>query len=130
MRLREFPILVDENVRPEVASWVRGQGCDALEVRGSDLVGSSDLTLIRLAYTTGRVVLTHDGDFGALAIARLEPIIGLVFVRPGHIDPEYTIQTLGVLFLRDLDLRPPFLIVAKRGRDAYDSSAAPVMNVP
>jgi predicted nuclease of predicted toxin-antitoxin system len=117
LRLQEFPILADENIHPEVASWVRGRGCDVLEVRGSDLVGSSDLTLIRLAHTTRRVILTHDADFGALAIARLEPIVGLVFVRPGHIDPEFTIHTLEVLFSRDLAVDPPFLLVAKRSAD-------------
>ena len=65
-------------------------------------------------------MITHDRDFGGLSIARLEPIVGIVFLRPGHIDPQFTIQTLRRLFEQDLDLAAPFLLVAKRGRNAVN----------
>jgi hypothetical protein len=48
----------------------------------------------------------------------LEPVVGIVFLRPGHIDPQFTIDTLKLLFEKDLDVNPPFLLVAKRCRRA------------
>jgi len=42
------------------------------------MTGADDLTVLRLAYTQQRVILTHDSDFGTLAVARGEPVIGLV----------------------------------------------------
>jgi hypothetical protein len=48
------------------------------------------------------------------------PVVGIVYLRPGHIDPQFTIQTLRRLFEQDLDITVPFLLVAKRGRDAVN----------
>jgi predicted nuclease of predicted toxin-antitoxin system len=117
LKPQEFPILADENIHPGTVAWLRARGCDVLEVRGGELVGSEDLTLMRFAYAQGRIILTHDSDFGALSIARLEPIIGLVFLRPGHVDPGFTVYTLEAIFNLNLDLRPPFVLVAKRTGD-------------
>jgi predicted nuclease of predicted toxin-antitoxin system len=117
LRLEDFPILADENIHPEIVAWLRARGSDVLEVHESKLGGSEDLVLMRLAYVQGRIILTHDSDFGALSIARLEPLIGLVFLRPGHIDPGFTVFTLEAVFNLNLDLRPPFLLVAKRTGD-------------
>jgi predicted nuclease of predicted toxin-antitoxin system len=44
------------------------------------------------------VIITHDKDFGTLSIVRGEPMIGIIFLRPGHIDPKFTQETLEVLF--------------------------------
>jgi predicted nuclease of predicted toxin-antitoxin system len=115
--LRDFGWLADENISPEVVAELRSLGFDVVYVRDSHLVGSDDVVLIRHAYSEGCVILTHDSDFGALSIARLEPIVGVIFLRPGHIDPRFTIETLQVLFKQDLQLKPPFLIVAKRTGD-------------
>ena len=49
-----------------------------------------------------------------MAIVQQEPIIGILFIRPGHILPEFTIATLDVLLNANIDVRPPFIIVAQR----------------
>jgi hypothetical protein len=36
------------------------------------------------------VLLTHDIDFGGVAILAVEPYIGIVYRRPGHISAEFT----------------------------------------
>ncbi|MHB1033327.1 MAG: DUF5615 family PIN-like protein [Pirellulales bacterium] len=118
MKLREFSFLTDENIHGDVVGKLRGYGCDVLDVCEAGLNGSSDVALLQLAHAQNRVVVTHDSDFGKLVIARLEPMIGIVYLRPGHIDPKFTIQSLEVLFELPLELNPPFLLVAKRAGDA------------
>ena len=114
MRLGDFPFLADENVHREVVASLRAEGRDVQDVRESGWMGSSDAELLRRAFAGRRVVITHDRDFGALYIARLEPVFGVVYLRPGHIDPRFTLDTLRVLFSRNPELTPPFLLVAKR----------------
>jgi predicted nuclease of predicted toxin-antitoxin system len=114
LRLIEFDFLTDENIHPRVVTYLRDQGCDVLDVKESGMVGSSDLALIRAAYAQNRVMLTHDSDFGALAVAMSEPIVGIVYIRPGHIKAEFTISTLATLLERELELSPPFIIIAQR----------------
>jgi predicted nuclease of predicted toxin-antitoxin system len=117
VKLQDFAILADENIHPDVVAFLRASGCDVLYVRES-LIGSSDDLLMRLAFEQNRVVVTHDKDFGALAIARREPMTGVIFLRPGHIDPKFTRETMEVLFHAKLEVEPPFMLVAKRQQDA------------
>lgn len=114
MKLRGAALMTDENIHPDVVAYLRSQGCEVFDVKERKLFGASDVDLIQQAYTEQRVILTHDSDFGTLAIAAQKPIYGIVYLRPGHIRPEYTIGTLIVLFDQELDLTPPFIVVAKR----------------
>jgi len=118
VNLRDFSFLTDENIHPAVVADLRARGCDVLDVREAGLRGAEDVALLQLAYSTNRVVLTHDRDFGGLSIARLEPLVGIVFLRPGHINPRFTIDTLNVLFGESLSIEPPFFVVAKRNNRA------------
>ena len=104
MRLRDFALLTDESIQRQVAAHLRARGFDVLDVREAGLMGSSDVSLPQLAYSQKRVVVTHDSDFGALSVASMEPVVGLVFLRPGHIDAAYTIQTVDVVLSQELDL--------------------------
>jgi predicted nuclease of predicted toxin-antitoxin system len=117
LKLKDFAWLADENIHPDVIAELKAQGCDVIHVRSCNLAGADDLALLQLAYSQNRVVLTHDSDFGTLSIARLEPLVGIVFLRPGHINPQFTCQTLQVLFHQELQLTPPFVVVAKRTGD-------------
>lgn len=116
MRLHDFAFLTDENVHPTVVAHLRAKGCDVLDVCEEGWKGAEDASLLRLACSLNRVIVTHDSDFGALSIARMEPVVGIVFLRPGHIDPQFTIDTLQLLFEKDIEINPPFLLVAKRCR--------------
>jgi len=118
LRLREFHFLADENVHPEVVAYLRTHGFDVLDVKEAGMTGAGDLALIRAATAADRVVLTHDRDFGTLAIAAGEPTAGIVYLRPGHIRAGFTIRTLAALLARELDLAVPFLIVAEGGAGA------------
>ena len=114
MNLFDFPFLADENIHPAIIRFLRERGYDVLSVYEMELVGSSDMAVLRTAYQSGRVVISHDSDFGALTFAQNEPFTGVIFLRPGHISPTFTIQTLKTLSERQIDVRSPFIIVAAR----------------
>jgi predicted nuclease of predicted toxin-antitoxin system len=114
MTLRGAAFLTDENIHPDVVAFLRNEGCDVLDVKESGLIGADDLSLIRKAFIERRILLTHDSDFGTLAVAANEPMTGIVYLRPGHIRAEYTIATLHTLFRQNLDPHPPFIVVARR----------------
>jgi hypothetical protein len=61
--------------------------------------------------------LTHDSDCGTLAVAAGQPVRGIVYLRPGHIQAQFTIASLGAILAADLELTPPFILVAVRRRD-------------
>ena len=79
MKLRGSRFLSDENIHADVVAFLRSEGCDVFDVKEEGLDGSDDLILIRLSVAEARVVVTHDSDFGTLAIAAQEPIFGIVY---------------------------------------------------
>lgn len=60
-----------------------------------------------------RVVLTHDRDFGGLALAGGE-FIGIIYLRPGHIQPEFTQATIQSIRENAPDVLPRFILVAEQ----------------
>ena len=109
-----FLLLADENIHPAVVHFLRQQRYDVWSVVGQGLIGQGDEEVLRAGYDNGRVVLTHDSDFGTLAVAQNRPIVGIIYLRPGHIQPEFTIGTLETIARQSLDVSPPFIIVAER----------------
>ncbi len=91
MKPLDFPLLADENVHPEVVAFLREEGCDILSVSEQKRFGLPDIEALRLARKSKRVVLTHDRDFGGLAVLNVRPFTGIVYLRPGHINAEFTI---------------------------------------
>ncbi len=107
-------LLSDENIDPRVTAYLREAGFDVTDVYDTGLRGCPDQQVLDLAYQQQRVILTHDSDFGAMAIHQRQPMIGIIYLRPGHIDPAFTIATLDAIRHADPDLQTPFLLVAKR----------------
>ena len=114
MKLKDFGLLTDESFEVPVVHWLRQAGFDVVDVCEQGLHGCSDRQLMQLAVAANRVVVTHDSDFGTLAILQGEPVIGLMYLRPGHIDPQFTIDTVQTVIGLDPDLTPPFILVARR----------------
>ena len=103
MRVVGLSLLTDENIDHQIVIYLRGAGISVKDVKEEGLVGSEDVALLRLAMSESRVIVTHDSDFGTLAVTGGEP----------H-HPEFTIETLQTLFAQDLEVAPPFIIVAVR----------------
>jgi predicted nuclease of predicted toxin-antitoxin system len=112
-----FPLLADENLDPAVVAELRSRGHDVQTVSALGLGGSTDRALMRLALGAGRVIITHDSDFGALAIRDGEPLLGIIHLRPGHIQASVVLSMLDTILSMPIDAKPPFLLVAdRRGR--------------
>jgi len=75
--------LADENIHPAVIEYLRSEGLNVLSVRECGLSGRDDESILACAASKYLTVLTHDGDFGKLAIAERKPFHGIVFLRPG-----------------------------------------------
>jgi len=112
-----FPLLVDENIHPDVVDALRAQGKDIITVHDENLTGQPDVAIVRRARELARVVLTHDRDFGQLAVQAGEPIVGIVYLRPGHISPQFVLQTIAAIESRPEEVEPPFILVAERRED-------------
>jgi len=65
---------------------------------------------------TGRVVLTHDSDFSGMAVFGAK-FIEIIYLRPGHIQAEFTVKTLEAIRDNAPDVTPPFILVAERTSD-------------
>ncbi len=118
MKLRGFPLLTDQNIHADVAKFLRDNGFDVVEVQQAGLVGADDAAILAWAVSQGRVVVSHDADFGMLAIQAGVDHLGIVFLRPGHISPAVTIESVHKLLALDVDVIPPFLVTVKRTGDS------------
>jgi predicted nuclease of predicted toxin-antitoxin system len=114
MELAEFSFLADENIQPAVIAFLREQGLDVFSFPEQENFGLSDAAILRFAVEENRIVLTHDSDFGGLVILNEQSFVGIVYLRPGHIQAEFTIETIRTLFEKVKDVQVPFIIVAER----------------
>lgn len=118
MSLRLAAFLADENIQAAVVQRLRDEDqLDIATVEGLGLIGAADLTLLQLSVDQQRVILTHDSDFGRLAIAQKQPVHGILYVRPGSIDADFTLQTIRTALDHAQQPEPPFVMVAARNRD-------------
>jgi predicted nuclease of predicted toxin-antitoxin system len=107
-------LLADENIHPDVITFLRQRGQDVVDVFQRGLSGSPDEAVLAAAVAESRVIITHDRDFGRLAILANQSVFGIVYFRPGHIDAQFTIETISTLDLQAIELSPPFILVAER----------------
>lgn len=114
MKPLDFPLLADQNVQLAVVVALRERGRDVRTVDEEELATATDARILEHATLGGRVVLTHDSDFGALAIARRMPFVGLIRLRPGHIEVGFVLQMLDALDVSGIEVMPPFIVVVER----------------
>ena len=118
MRLADYALLADENIHPDVVLFLRALDFDVVHVEEDPkLAGKPDLELMQFAYVARRAILTHDSDFGALAFVDGQPFHLILYLRPGHFDPQFTIETLTRLLATDMDVPAGTLLVAIRRND-------------
>jgi len=80
-------ILADENISRSLIAALRVNGHDVLSVKES-LRGGKDTEILARAQAEGRIVLTHDKDFGELAFRfGLPAECGVILLRPSGSNP-------------------------------------------
>jgi predicted nuclease of predicted toxin-antitoxin system len=109
-----YPIIADENIHIETVYRFREWGLQMDSIRERNLRGSTDEQIVALAEAEGKVILTHDSDFGRIIYASQSIKTGIIFIRPGHIDYTLVIQTVEAILATDLNASIPFMLVAER----------------
>jgi predicted nuclease of predicted toxin-antitoxin system len=116
MQFNQLKLLTDENISPKVVSFFRANGFDVYDVKESGLQGTTDLNLLSLANKQLRFVVTHDSDFGTLAINNNHPCYGIIYLRLKLPTAENVILTLTVLYRMNPDFQPGSLVVLDEHR--------------
>ena len=116
MRLSDFKLLADENVSPRVVTFLREKGFDVLDVKESALNGTSDHVLLELALKELRFVVTHDADFGTLAINNEQPCYGVLYLRLLKQSALNVIEVLKTLIAMNPELSSGSLVVIEETR--------------
>ena len=117
MKLRDFPLLTDENIDPDIRVLLRENGFDVLDIKESGLQASTDIEIIRLGNQEGRVIMTEDRDFCQIIFTQNPEFTGVIYFRPGSFFSAYHVVTLESLLLADPDVEPPFFITAEKQKN-------------
>ena len=88
-------LLADENFPRSAVDALRAAGHDVYWVR-SEAPGSDDRSVLELAETDARILITFDKDFGELAVrSKLSAACGVILFRITPRSPEF-VATLTV----------------------------------
>lgn len=116
MKFHELRILTDENVSQRVVAFLRNHRLDVLDTKEQGWHGKSDDELLEIAYQEKCWVLTHDADFGTLAIHEGKPYFGIIFLRVKNLQSHNVIRVCNQLLHHDVDLSPHALVVVEEAR--------------
>jgi predicted nuclease of predicted toxin-antitoxin system len=82
------------NIAVPALQYLRNQGVDVISAHEQGWGEFDDTQILSEAYARRRFVLTHDSDFGTLAVHRGEPFTGIIYLRPGGRPPQQVISEL------------------------------------
>jgi predicted nuclease of predicted toxin-antitoxin system len=116
MKLGDMHILSDENISPKLVQFLRHQVLDIIDVKEQEWQGKTDRELLEIAYKEDRWVLTHDSDFGTLAIHEGMPFAGILFLRLGNSKAENVIQVCQKLLKQDLEYPRKGLVIVDENK--------------
>lgn len=118
MKLEEFRFLADENIDPELVTYLREQGFDIKDANDVGWIASKDNAWIELAKLEERVILTQDSDFGKIIFTQTTDFFGIIFLRPGLLSGTFHIRTMQAIFSAKLVLSTPFILTAKNTKES------------
>ena len=109
------PLVADANIAYAVVEFLRSQDVDVLYVREEGWQFYADRDILANAHAMRRFVLTHDSDFGTLAIHRNQAITGIIHLRQGERTSAEVIEDLQDLLKMQVDWTPPLIAVYRSG---------------
>ncbi len=110
------PLVADMNITTPVVKFLRLQGVDVVSAFEEGWHLYKDKDILANAYMMDRFVLTHDSDFGHLAVYLKQPITGIILLRPGGRKPNEVISDLQGLLEMEVDWTPPMIAVYRSER--------------
>lgn len=116
MRFRTLKVLTDENISPRVVSFLREKGTDVIDTKEEGWHGKDDEYLLEKAFKDNRFILTHDSDFGMLAVKEGKDYYGIIYLRLKIPKVSNIINVMEKLWSLDVALSPKNLIVVDEAR--------------
>ena len=116
MKISSLKLLTDENVSPRIVSFLRKKGIDVVDVKERGWHGNEDKYLMEIANKGKRFILTHDTDFGTLAINEGVPCYGIIYMRLRNLKVSNVINILEKLLMVDKDIPEGSVIVVEDTR--------------
>ena len=104
------------NITTPVVQFLRSHGVDVVSAFEEGWYLYKDEDILANAHQMDRFVLTHDSDFGHLAVYFKQPITGIILLRPGGRTPNEVISDLQELLEMAVDWTPPLISVYRFGR--------------
>jgi predicted nuclease of predicted toxin-antitoxin system len=116
MAPRFLKILTDENISPRIVSFLRGKDLDVIDVKEKGWQGAADKFLMAVAWEEKRFILTHDSDFGTLAINEGVPCYGIIYLRLKDLRVEKVKESLDKFLRIEKEISEGTIIVLKDRR--------------
>ncbi len=116
MKSGRTKILTDENVSPRVVGFLRTRGFDVCDIKEMGSFGLSDREILAYAHSEQRVVITHDADFGMLAINQGVPFTAIIYLRLRNHSPTAVINIIGKFLSTGFDVTIGMLVVIEEER--------------
>ncbi|QTA91258.1 DUF5615 family PIN-like protein [Desulfonema magnum] len=116
MKFRSLKMLADENISPRVVSFLREKGTDVADAKERKWHGREDEYLLEKAYSESRFILTHDSEFGTLAINEGKKCYGIIYLRLRNSKVPNVIRALGNLLSLETEFQAGSLIVVDNAR--------------
>lgn len=73
--------------------------------------GKTDEAILNIAFKEQRFVLTHDSDFGTLAINEGKEYYGILYIRLRNIKPVDVARVCETVLQLDIDVFPDTIVV-------------------
>jgi predicted nuclease of predicted toxin-antitoxin system len=113
----ELRFLLDMGISQSVASWLRGQGHDAVHLNDENLNKLPDTSILEKAVTEKRIIITTDMDFGQLLAFNKSCQTSVIQFRTSAFTPVNIRQKLELLFVEFSDqLAGDFIITIEDNR--------------
>jgi len=116
MKFRSLKMLADENVSPRVVTFLREKGIDVADAKERKWYGKEDEYLLERAYSENRFILTHDSDFGTLAINEGKDSYGIIYMRLRNSKVSNVIRVIENILSLETEFPQGSLIVADNAR--------------
>ena len=112
------PLVADMNIGVAIIQFLRAQGIDVVSAFEENWHQYEDRDILRKAHEMNRFVLTHDSDFGTLAVSEEQRITGIIHLRPGpgNLPVKKVIADLQDLLNTEIDWTPPLIVVCRSGK--------------
>jgi len=95
--------LADMGISPRIVEHLRRRGHDAVHLYELELQASTDAAVLQKAWEEGRILLTHDLDFGELLAAGRRRLPSVILFRLKDMRPANIKSHLGAVLEHHVD---------------------------